>query len=393
VSPNVLAVGGTTLTLDDAGNYQLEAPWLFSGGGISFYEPRPFYQTGTPSSDMRSNPDVAFDADPRSGFAIYDTVGISQRSGWLQVGGTSAGAPQWAALIAIADQGRALVGNGSLDGVTQTLSAIYALPSSVFHTPYSAFGTLIPGSTYSLETGRGSPIANLLIPALPGMSPPAPVAHAPGSEQPPVADAPGSPAPPAPPKTTPPPKKSDPAHQLADVHGFPTDTPALTVAALTSATLTPSQVVDIRLAILPHSAEDPIITGTGSLSDRHDLLEGKSKDNLEFLPADPDDQESTEDQLPQVSLSMLSPSYITVDSQIPIRQSKLEYPRVVIRELGSEIPNSRPQVGVASISLWIFDFEFWTFSLAGLAALMAAKLMEPRWRYDLEVISPKQRST
>ena len=64
---------------------------------------------------------LAFDADPRSGFAIYDTVGISQRSGWLQVGGTSAGAPQWAALIAIADQGRALVGNGSLDGVTPTL--------------------------------------------------------------------------------------------------------------------------------------------------------------------------------------------------------------------------------------------------------------------------------
>ena len=48
------------------------------GGGIGFYEPRPGYQTGTPSSDMRTNPDVGFAADPRSGFAVYDTVSVIQ---------------------------------------------------------------------------------------------------------------------------------------------------------------------------------------------------------------------------------------------------------------------------------------------------------------------------
>jgi hypothetical protein len=41
---------------------------------------------------MRAIPDVAYDADPASGFSIY-------KSGkWYVVGGTSAGAPQWAAI-------------------------------------------------------------------------------------------------------------------------------------------------------------------------------------------------------------------------------------------------------------------------------------------------------
>src|SRR5262249_3158542 len=53
---------------------------------------------------------------------------------WQTVGGTSLGAPAWAAIIAIADQGRALSGKGSLDGPTQTLPALYALASTDFHT-------------------------------------------------------------------------------------------------------------------------------------------------------------------------------------------------------------------------------------------------------------------
>jgi hypothetical protein len=46
---------------------------------------------------------------------------------------TSAGAPQWSALIAIADQGRALAGLETLDGPSQTLPMLYHLPSSAFH--------------------------------------------------------------------------------------------------------------------------------------------------------------------------------------------------------------------------------------------------------------------
>jgi hypothetical protein len=388
VSPNVLAVGGTTLTLDDAGNYQLEAPWLFSGGGISFYEPRPSYQTGTPSSNMRTNPDVAFDADPRSGFAIYDTVGISQRSGWLQVGGTSAGAPQWAVLIAIADQGRALVGNGSLDGATQTLPAIYALPSSMFHTPLSV-GSFIPGSTYSLETGRGTPIANLLIPELPGTSPPAPVTP-PVVLLPPVPNVPGppsnapvSPQPPAPPKTTPP-QRSDPAHQLSAVQISATDTPAVTLA-VTSAPAVPtrSPINDAGLRMPPQSADGPIITGTGSRPDRSDLSNAKIKNNRDLLPADPEEQESAEAQLPQVSAStQLSPAQVPIESEGQTRPSELECPRIAVRELIPEIRNSRPKVGTVPASLWMLDSGFWIFSLTGLATLTEAVLNEPRRRFQ-----------
>ena len=50
------------------------------------------------------------------------------------MGGTSLGAPAWAGLIAIADQGRALVGKGSLDGPSQTLPALYAAASTDYNT-------------------------------------------------------------------------------------------------------------------------------------------------------------------------------------------------------------------------------------------------------------------
>ena len=63
---------------------------------------------------MRTTPDVSFDADPDSGVSVYDSVGYDGQSGWFQVGGTSAAAPAWAGLIAIADQGLATGGKGSL---------------------------------------------------------------------------------------------------------------------------------------------------------------------------------------------------------------------------------------------------------------------------------------
>ena len=97
--------------------------------------------------------------------AVYDTFGPDH--GWVSIGGTSAGAPQWAALIAIADQGRALQGSGTLNGASQTLAAIYAAPSTDFNdittgsTEYESAGV-----GYDLATGRGSPIANLLVPFL-----------------------------------------------------------------------------------------------------------------------------------------------------------------------------------------------------------------------------------
>jgi subtilase family serine protease len=68
---------------------------------------------------MRANPDVAYDASPSTGFAVYDSFAYNGTTyGWMQIGGTSAGAPQWAALLAIADQGRALSGQPALNAAS-----------------------------------------------------------------------------------------------------------------------------------------------------------------------------------------------------------------------------------------------------------------------------------
>jgi hypothetical protein len=166
ISPNVLAVGGTTLTLDSSGNYASEAGWSGSGGGISVYYSKPSYQSGvvTQSSTMRTSPDVAYNGSSASPFGVYDTSGYS---GWLNVYGTSAGAPQWAALVAIANQGRALAGQGSLDGLSQTMPKIYQMSSSYFHDiTTGSNGAYTATAGYDLVTGRGTPYANLIATAL-----------------------------------------------------------------------------------------------------------------------------------------------------------------------------------------------------------------------------------
>ena len=58
VSPNVVGVGGTTLSLDSQGNYLSESAWSDGGGGISQYEKQPAYQNGvvTQSSTQRTSP-------------------------------------------------------------------------------------------------------------------------------------------------------------------------------------------------------------------------------------------------------------------------------------------------------------------------------------------------
>jgi hypothetical protein len=161
-SPNVLAVGGTTLSLDYWGNVMEECGWSGSGGGLSQYEPEPAYQWGVQDAGVRTVPDVAYDADSNTGFWIYDTAGVS---GWTSLGGTSAGAPQWAALIALVDQERATVwGAGSLDGATQTLPALYSPQMS------QNFRDITTGNNgydatpgYDLVTGLGSPWAPGLV--------------------------------------------------------------------------------------------------------------------------------------------------------------------------------------------------------------------------------------
>ena len=169
ISSDVVSVGGTSLYLTAQNNYSSEAAWSGSGGGISWYESQPAYQKGvvTQSTTMRTNPDVAYDSNPSTGFPVYDSYNNGTTIPWCEIGGTSDAAPQWAALVAIVDQGRALAGKGSLDGATQTLPLLYAASAGDFHDittgastgkpPYSA------GPGYDLVTGRGTPYANQII--------------------------------------------------------------------------------------------------------------------------------------------------------------------------------------------------------------------------------------
>jgi hypothetical protein len=163
-SPNAVAVGGTSLFIGYGFDFSIETGWLGSGGGISGFNPQPSYQKGVVSpwsTTMRTGPDVAYNADPWYGFAVYNS---SDGSGWNVVGGTSAGTPQWAALVAIADQGRALKGLGSLDGPRQTLPALYQMPGLDFNdiTIGSNFQYSCTAD-YDLVTGLGSPHADLVV--------------------------------------------------------------------------------------------------------------------------------------------------------------------------------------------------------------------------------------
>jgi subtilase family serine protease len=114
--PLVLAAGGTTLTASrKTGDYETEGAWGLpfgqpgsqfqaSGGGFSHVFSRPNYQDHVPGiGTYRAVPDVAADASPNTGMAIVTSMG-SGRNRITGSGGTSASAPFWAGILALADQ-------------------------------------------------------------------------------------------------------------------------------------------------------------------------------------------------------------------------------------------------------------------------------------------------
>ena len=111
--PYMVGVGGTHLaTNGGGGSYSSETTWNggsisagAGGGGISSVWAIPSYQSGVVSgpsqgsTTMRNVPDVSLDADPNTGYAIY-------QGGWQIYGGTSCAAPLWAAFTALVNQQR-----------------------------------------------------------------------------------------------------------------------------------------------------------------------------------------------------------------------------------------------------------------------------------------------
>jgi hypothetical protein len=167
-SPNVLAVGGTTLTTSSTGKYLTETGWSGSGGGVSFFEKTATYQRSAQRGSTQTTPDVSINADPRTGYSVYS----SSAGGWITVGGTSAGAPQWAALAAIVDQGLALKGVGAIGG--SLISSLYALPKANFNDIVSGSNGYSAHSGYDLVTGLGTPKANKIVASIVGSAVAAP---------------------------------------------------------------------------------------------------------------------------------------------------------------------------------------------------------------------------
>jgi len=183
--PLVLGAGGSSLIASHTtGTWNSETAWSLpygtpgtavqaSGGGFSSLFPRPGYQDGVPGlGTTRGVPDVSADANPHTGMAIVLSDGTT--STVRNSGGTSASAPIWAALIALADQ----YAGRHLGFVNPAIYQIATSPSyhRAFHDITVGNNTVqFPPATitgyqaapgWDPVTGLGSPDAQVLIPLL-----------------------------------------------------------------------------------------------------------------------------------------------------------------------------------------------------------------------------------
>jgi subtilase family serine protease len=204
--PYVTAVGGTSLAA--VGPRPTEVVWNSSanaadvpfqpgagGGGRSSLWPMPANQldaspalhlspASSPGSGChhvggfcRQVPDVSADADPATGYLIYwNGSGMMSGlpSGWQGIGGTSAGAPLWAALIALADASRSCRGTS----IGFANPALYRAAGTAYADDFNDVisgnndftgtngGRFGAGPGYDMASGLGSPNATALAASL-----------------------------------------------------------------------------------------------------------------------------------------------------------------------------------------------------------------------------------
>jgi subtilase family serine protease len=155
----VVAVGGTTLRVTSTNGYSSEAGWNGSGSGCSLYFSARSWQTSaagwaaTRCGSKRGVADVAADADPNTGAAIYDSTRYSGQAGWFKVGGTSLSAPLIAAVYGLA---------GNASTASYPASIPYAHVSSLHDITTGTNGTcgttMCKGAAgYDGPTGIGTP--------------------------------------------------------------------------------------------------------------------------------------------------------------------------------------------------------------------------------------------
>jgi subtilase family serine protease len=168
-SPHVVGVGGTSLNTASNSRGYTESVWNTSstegtGSGCSAFEPQPAWQSSisilkAACADRVDN-DVAADADPNTGAAVYDTT--NGNGGWNEVGGTSESSPMIAAVFALAGNN----GNGG----NNAADSIYTHTGNLYEVTASNNGTCTPpaadsvlctatgaANTYNGPTGWGTP--------------------------------------------------------------------------------------------------------------------------------------------------------------------------------------------------------------------------------------------
>jgi len=150
-SPNVVSVGGTKLTTASNSRGWTESVWNTgpgegTGSGCSSVEPQPSWQTalGLTGCSRRIDNDVAADADPSTGVAVYDTS--NGNGGWNEVGGTSASSPMLAAMYALAGS----PGNTPAND-------IYTHKSSFYDVTTGNDGSCSPAYLCTAQTGYDGP--------------------------------------------------------------------------------------------------------------------------------------------------------------------------------------------------------------------------------------------
>jgi subtilase family serine protease len=173
--PDVTGVGGTQLKADlKSGVYHSESVWNdpansgVGGGGFSTLYARPSFQKGVSGiGSARGTPDVTYSAALDGAVIVADGSTGSPGEFWI-FSGTSAGTPQWAAIVAIADQtaGHPL---GNVNPALYELRAGDLKNVAAFHDITTGNNDFPPIVGYSARrgwdaaSGLGSPIANNLV--------------------------------------------------------------------------------------------------------------------------------------------------------------------------------------------------------------------------------------
>ena len=159
-SPNVVSVGGTSLSTASNSRGWTESVWNTTtgsegtGSGCSSYEPQPAWQTAlnlASGCSKRIDNDTSADADPNTGVAVYDTT--NGNGGWNEVGGTSASSPFLAASFALAGN----PGNTPADDIYTHTSDFYDVTSGTDASSCSPAYLCTAETGYDGPTGIGTP--------------------------------------------------------------------------------------------------------------------------------------------------------------------------------------------------------------------------------------------